>query len=306
MTSTRASSTSIRTPAQPERRDWRRVSTLSVSSPVESRPTNYAQPSAITEEINEVKRYEDFTTIDWVQDAVHEQARRKAKHREGSKFWEKEGTFGWRRKVRESYDAGQAWLVITLVGAAIGLNSALLNIITEWLSDVKLGYCTTAFYLNEQFCCWGAEGGMDLFTGTLALEGDEADCDRVLRVEELDFRLAYQLCFVYLLCGTCLSCLLGVSNVLDVVRLHCGETGQVFCPVCRWFRYIGDQMHHYRFRDEGIPRGVDAPDQVDYIAVGHWFRSLHWKGGTECSFCCLYRERDLPLLQQVQAECLEN
>jgi chloride channel 3/4/5 len=62
--------------------------------------------------------------------------------------------------VRESYDAGQAWLVITLVGAAIGLISAVLNIITEWLSDIKLGYCTTAFYLNEQFCCWGAEGGM--------------------------------------------------------------------------------------------------------------------------------------------------
>ena len=62
--------------------------------------------------------------------------------------------------MRESYDAGQAWLVVTLVGMAIGLNSALLNIVTEWLSDIKLGHCTTAFYLNEQFCCWGAEGGM--------------------------------------------------------------------------------------------------------------------------------------------------
>ncbi|KAH9825825.1 putative chloride channel protein, partial [Teratosphaeria destructans] len=31
--------------------------------------------------------------------------------------------------------------------------------VTEWLSDVKLGYCTTAFYLNESFCCWGAESG---------------------------------------------------------------------------------------------------------------------------------------------------
>lgn len=60
----------------------------------------------------------------------------------------------------ESYDAGQAWLVVTLVGLAIGLNSAVLNIITEWLSDIKLGHCTTAFYLNESFCCWGAENGM--------------------------------------------------------------------------------------------------------------------------------------------------
>ena len=165
MTPTRASTTSIPSPSiASERRDWRRSSGLTVTSPaVESHSTPAAdngQPSLITEEISEIKRYEDFTTIDWVQDAVHEQARRRTKRREGYGFWEQEGAFGWRRKVSESYDAGQAWLVVTLVGAAIGLNSALLNIITEWLSDVKLGYCTTGFYLNEQFCCWGTEAGM--------------------------------------------------------------------------------------------------------------------------------------------------
>ncbi|OJD19363.1 hypothetical protein AJ78_00633 [Emergomyces pasteurianus Ep9510] len=110
-------------------------------------------------EINEIKRYEDFTTIDWVQDAVHEQARRRAKRKSGSRFWDQEGTLGWRRKVSESYDAGQSWLVITIVGAAIGLNAAFLNIVTEWLADIKLGYCTTGFYLNESFCCWGADDG---------------------------------------------------------------------------------------------------------------------------------------------------
>jgi len=44
-------------------------------------------------------------------------------------------------------------------GAAIGMNAAFLNIITEWLSDVKLGHCKTAFYLNENFCCWGEDNG---------------------------------------------------------------------------------------------------------------------------------------------------
>jgi chloride channel 3/4/5 len=39
------------------------------------------------------------------------------------------------------------------------MNAALLNIVTEWLSDIKMGYCTTAFYLNESFCCWGEEDG---------------------------------------------------------------------------------------------------------------------------------------------------
>lgn len=61
----------------------------------------------------------------------------------------------------EAYDAAQGWVVVTLVGAAIGLNAALLNIIAEWLSDIKMGYCSTGFYLNENFCCWGEDNGCD-------------------------------------------------------------------------------------------------------------------------------------------------
>lgn len=116
---------------------------------------------SITEEIAEIKRYEDFTTIDWVQDDARERLRRRARRKENEGFFGQDGVLGWRRKVSDSYDAGQAWLVVTIVGVVIGLNAAALNIITEWLSDVKLGYCTTAFYLNEQFCCWGAENGCD-------------------------------------------------------------------------------------------------------------------------------------------------
>ena len=114
---------------------------------------------AAAEEIAEIKRYEDFTTIDWVQDSAREQHRRILKRRERGGFLERDGKLGWRRKVWEAYDAGQGWIVVTLIGIAIGLNAAFLNIVTEWLSDIKLGYCTTAFYLNKSFCCWGAESG---------------------------------------------------------------------------------------------------------------------------------------------------
>jgi chloride channel 3/4/5 len=117
---------------------------------------------AIVEEIAEIKRYEDFTTIDWVQDAAREQLRRKARRKQRDSYsvgLGGGGTIGWRRRLYEAYDAGQAWIVVTLVGAAIGLIAACLNIITEWLADIKLGHCETAFYLNENFCCWGAESG---------------------------------------------------------------------------------------------------------------------------------------------------
>ncbi|KAK4126619.1 voltage gated chloride channel [Parathielavia appendiculata] len=112
----------------------------------------------IEEEIAKIKRYEDFTTIDWVQDAAREQLRRKARRKRQAGLYGS-GQVDWRQKIREAYDAAQGWIVVTIIGAAIGLNAAFLSIITEWLADIKLGYCTTKFYLNEDFCCWGADNG---------------------------------------------------------------------------------------------------------------------------------------------------
>lgn len=97
--------------------------------------------------------------LDWVQDATREQARRKLRQRRVMGQYNR-GTPSWRFRLWESYDAAQGWIVVTLVGAAIGFNAALLSIITEWLSDIKLGHCTSGFYLNEKFCCWGEDSGM--------------------------------------------------------------------------------------------------------------------------------------------------
>ncbi|KAL8731636.1 MAG: hypothetical protein Q9166_003324 [cf. Caloplaca sp. 2 TL-2023] len=144
-----------RRPSLPERAISRRLSALSTTTVA---PTGTTQHE-LTEEIEEIKRYEDFTTIDWIQDAAREQLRRRARRKQNAGVFELKGSLGWRRRLEETYDAGQAWIVVTLVGAAIGLNAGFLNIITEWLSDIKLGYCTTAFYLNESFCCWGDEKG---------------------------------------------------------------------------------------------------------------------------------------------------
>lgn len=188
-----------------------RQSSFSLFSPGDQVPITPASAGAenpqeqnnptITDEISEIKRYEDFTTIDWVQDAVHEQTRRRARRERGAQFWDKEGTFGWRRKVSEAYDAGQAWLVITIVGAAIGLNSAALNIITEWLSDIKLGHCTTAFYLNESFCCWEAEDGAFPRSCCLpACHFANSQSDRMPRVEELELVSTCELCCILYLC----------------------------------------------------------------------------------------------------------
>lgn len=150
-------STATARPPIPERRISSRLSAISSAERGRDGAQARDTENDLTEEIEEIKRYEDFTTIDWVQDQAREQLRRRARRIQDSTYLESYGSSGWRQKLKDNYEAGQAWIVVTLVGAAIGLNAAFLNIITEWLSDVKLGYCSTAFYLNEDFCCWGED-----------------------------------------------------------------------------------------------------------------------------------------------------
>ena len=44
-----------------------------------------------------------------------------------------------------------------IAGVCIGLNAGLISIVTEWLSDIKMGYCSDGWWLNQQFCCWEIE-----------------------------------------------------------------------------------------------------------------------------------------------------
>ncbi|GAA5959780.1 hypothetical protein JCM3765_000100 [Sporobolomyces pararoseus] len=101
----------------------------------------------------ETKRYEDFTTTDWVQDTLLERSRRRyeasnATHTIGQSM----SAIMWR-----IIEGGMSWFVVSLVGAAIGLQAALSSILTSWLSDLKLGYCSQGWYLNHKFCCWEIE-----------------------------------------------------------------------------------------------------------------------------------------------------
>ncbi|RKP10007.1 chloride channel [Thamnocephalis sphaerospora] len=102
----------------------------------------------LTNELEAVRRYEDFTTVGkyWVRDAIRERARlyRLRRQNDGS----------WRYWLRSRYEASQSWIVVLLVGIVIGTNAAFINIATEWLSNTKEGYCSTAWWLNRKFCCW--------------------------------------------------------------------------------------------------------------------------------------------------------
>ncbi|GAA6005052.1 chloride channel protein [Rhodotorula paludigena] len=104
----------------------------------------------------ESRRYEDFTTIDWVADTLLERSRRRYEAATATRTLGHSLRAGFWRVA----EACQSWGVVSLVGAIIGLNAAIMSIMTAWLSDLKLGYCTQGWWLNRKFCCWEIEEGL--------------------------------------------------------------------------------------------------------------------------------------------------
>lgn len=60
---------------------------------------------------------------------------------------------------------GNDWGWFNFIGAVIGLNAAVMSIVTVWLSDLKLGYCTQGWWLNRKFCCWEMEEALNASLG---------------------------------------------------------------------------------------------------------------------------------------------
>lgn len=99
--------------------------------------------------------YDDLTAIDWIFEYTKERQRLRVLTANTS------GLVGY---VRKLLDASEVWVVMILTGLAVGAIAALINITTDWLGDLKLGYCASGpegghFYLNKSFCCYGYDQG---------------------------------------------------------------------------------------------------------------------------------------------------
>jgi hypothetical protein len=44
------------------------------------------------------------------------------------------------------------------IGVSVGILAAAIDIVSDWLGDLKEGFCKPTFYLNRGFCCWGISG----------------------------------------------------------------------------------------------------------------------------------------------------
>lgn len=95
--------------------------------------------------------YENLTAIDWIFEYTKERQRLRRLFA---------GSSGLSGTARQLLDAGHVWFVLVATGLMVGLLAAFINIASDWLGDIKTGFCKdtsigTQFYLSKQFCCWG-------------------------------------------------------------------------------------------------------------------------------------------------------
>ncbi|KAI0442198.1 chloride channel [Xylaria telfairii] len=99
--------------------------------------------------------YEDMTAIDWIFEHTKERQRLRVLYSSAT------GLVGY---VRRLADSSQVWIILVLTGLAVGAIAAGIDVVSNWLGDLKTGYCASgpdggAFYLNKQFCCLGYDQG---------------------------------------------------------------------------------------------------------------------------------------------------
>ncbi|EAA28099.2 chloride channel protein 3 [Neurospora crassa OR74A] len=96
--------------------------------------------------------YEDLTAIDWIFEYTKERSRLRMLS---------SGSNSLVGRIRLLLDNSQVWIVLLLAGLAAGLLAAAIDVATDWLADLKFGFCSTvdggAFHLSKSSCCLGYE-----------------------------------------------------------------------------------------------------------------------------------------------------
>lgn len=103
--------------------------------------------------------YDDLTAIDWIFEYTKERQRLRILS---------STTHGLVGNLRQLLDASHVWLVLILTGISVGMLAGAINIASDWLGDIKFGFCKQGelggqFYLNKGFCCWGHDGSFCYF-----------------------------------------------------------------------------------------------------------------------------------------------
>lgn len=93
--------------------------------------------------------YDDFHTIDWLKDLARDRFRHRIiQRRRKESLWQ---------TIVTLHDSWSGWICVLFVGLSSGLAAAIVDIGTNWMSNIKDGLCVNAFWLNKAQCCWASK-----------------------------------------------------------------------------------------------------------------------------------------------------
>ncbi|KAJ2845378.1 hypothetical protein IWW36_004803, partial [Coemansia brasiliensis] len=95
-------------------------------------------------------KYQDFSTIDWIYDSTKARHYKYDLHKQARRA----GKWGYLELLA---DSSKTWIVLLAVGVSMGVIATFIAVSSQWLIDIKGGFCRTGFYLNRRFCCWNAD-----------------------------------------------------------------------------------------------------------------------------------------------------
>ncbi|KAK7428919.1 hypothetical protein QQZ08_004533 [Neonectria magnoliae] len=87
--------------------------------------------------------YDQFTSTDWVHDAIADSYRVK-ELRSRKDVW---------GRVQIMFDGAQGWILSALSGCLVALMAYVVDVTESTFFDFKDGYCVRGWYLNERSCC---------------------------------------------------------------------------------------------------------------------------------------------------------
>lgn len=101
------------------------------------------QPQVVETEQDERRFYDDFTTIDWVRDAINDSSRRSFL----------QSLPGFRGRLVRTLDGVQGWVLTMLIAFSFAVLAYAINEFETLFFDLKLGICATNPFLRLSACC---------------------------------------------------------------------------------------------------------------------------------------------------------
>lgn len=195
--------------------------------------------------------YDDLTAIDWIFEYAKERQRLTYLY---------SGATGVLGSLRQLADASQVWIILVAAGVLAGGSAAFIDVASDWLADLKTGYCSSVeddgrFYLNRGFCCWGIETGGQC--------KDWQEWGSAMGIASVGGKWIVEYIF-FVLFSVSGGRGGGSDVVLMCVGLLCGvceSACQRVLAVCEAQRYPRDQDGVGWVRHKALPGWLDAGDE---------------------------------------------